>query len=41
VTDEFHPLLMVDSHDHPVALIEEDDVVISFNFLEPTGTRIN
>ena len=33
VTDEFiHPTVMVDAFDQPLAIIEEDDVVIFFNF---------
>jgi 2,3-bisphosphoglycerate-independent phosphoglycerate mutase len=41
VTDEFiHPLVMTDSADKPLATIEEDDVVIFFNFRTDRGREL-
>ena len=41
VTDEFiQPIVMVDENNNPVAKIQEDDVVIFFNFRTDRG-RIN
>jgi 2,3-bisphosphoglycerate-independent phosphoglycerate mutase len=37
----FHPTVVVDEYDQPVATIEEDDVVIFFNFRTDRGKRIN
>jgi 2,3-bisphosphoglycerate-independent phosphoglycerate mutase len=41
VTDEFiHPVIMVDDNDKPLATIEEDDVVIFFNFRTDRGREL-
>ena len=41
VTDEFiHPMVMVDEYDQPLATIEEDDVVIFFNFRTDRGREL-
>jgi 2,3-bisphosphoglycerate-independent phosphoglycerate mutase len=41
VTDEFiEPILMVDSKTHPIATIEDDDVVIFFNFRTDRGREL-
>ena len=41
VTDEFlQPLVMVDENDNPLAKIEEDDVVIFFNFRTDRGREL-
>jgi 2,3-bisphosphoglycerate-independent phosphoglycerate mutase len=41
VTDEFiHPLVMVDENDKPLATIQEDDVVIFFNFRTDRGREL-
>ena len=41
VTDEFiHPIIMVDNNDKPLATIEEDDVVIFFNFRTDRGREL-
>ena len=41
VTDEFlHPLVMVDANSNPLAKIEEDDVVIFFNFRTDRGREL-
>lgn len=42
VTDEFiKPLVVVDSNDKPLALIEEGDVVLCFNFRTDRGREIS
>lgn len=41
VTDEFiKPIVMVDEHQKPVAKIEEDDVIIFFNFRTDRGRQL-
>ncbi|WP_367755136.1 2,3-bisphosphoglycerate-independent phosphoglycerate mutase [Flavobacterium sp. WC2421] len=41
VTDEFiHPIVMVDDNDKPLATIQEDDVVIFFNFRTDRGREL-
>ncbi len=41
VTDEFiHPVIMVDDNNKPLATIEEDDVVIFFNFRTDRGREL-
>ena len=41
VTDEFvNPIVMVDSHDQPLATIQENDVVIFFNFRTDRGREL-
>ncbi len=41
VTDEFiHPMVVVDDNDKPLATIEEDDVVIFFNFRTDRGREL-
>lgn len=41
VTDEFiHPIVMTDSTDKPLATIEEDDVIIFFNFRTDRGREL-
>jgi 2,3-bisphosphoglycerate-independent phosphoglycerate mutase len=41
VTDEFiHPMIVVDDNDKPLATIEEDDVVIFFNFRTDRGREL-
>lgn len=41
VTDEFiKPIVMVDTDDHPIATIQEDDVVIFFNFRTDRGRQL-
>jgi 2,3-bisphosphoglycerate-independent phosphoglycerate mutase len=41
ITDEFiDPIVMVDAVDQPVATIQEDDVVISFNFRTDRGREL-
>jgi 2,3-bisphosphoglycerate-independent phosphoglycerate mutase len=41
VTDEFiHPTVMVDENNIPLAQIEEDDVVIFFNFRTDRGREL-
>jgi 2,3-bisphosphoglycerate-independent phosphoglycerate mutase len=41
VTDEFiHPIVMTDSTDKPLTTIEEDDVVIFFNFRTDRGREL-
>ena len=41
VTDEFiHPIVMVDENDKPLATIQEDDVVIFFNFRTDRGREL-
>src|SRR6478752_9756973 len=41
VTDEFlDPIIMVDSHDKPLATIQENDVVIFFNFRTDRGRQL-
>lgn len=41
VTDEFiQPLIAVDANDKPLAIIEEDDVVIFFNFRTDRGREL-
>ena len=41
VTDEFiKPIVMVDDHNQPVAKIEEDDVIIFFNFRTDRGRQL-
>jgi 2,3-bisphosphoglycerate-independent phosphoglycerate mutase len=41
ITDEFiNPIVMVDANDNPVATIEEDDVVIFFNFRTDRGREL-
>lgn len=41
ITDEFiEPIVITDSHDLPLAKIEEDDVVIMFNFRTDRGREI-
>ncbi|TRW99975.1 2,3-bisphosphoglycerate-independent phosphoglycerate mutase [Flavobacterium gawalongense] len=41
VTDEFiHPMVVVDDNDTPLATIEEDDVVIFFNFRTDRGREL-
>ncbi|CAM2795247.1 2,3-bisphosphoglycerate-independent phosphoglycerate mutase [Flavobacterium frigoris] len=41
VTDEFiHPIVVTDSNDEPLATIEEDDVVIFFNFRTDRGREL-
>jgi 2,3-bisphosphoglycerate-independent phosphoglycerate mutase len=41
VTDEFiNPLLMVDANDKPIATIQDDDVVIFFNFRTDRGREL-
>jgi 2,3-bisphosphoglycerate-independent phosphoglycerate mutase len=42
VTDEFiHPVVMVDENDKPLATIENDDVVIFFNFRTDRGRELS
>ena len=42
ITDEFlQPLIKVDENNQPIALIEEDDVVICFNFRTDRGREIS
>jgi len=41
VTDEFiHPIVMVDDNDKPLGIIQEDDVVIFFNFRTDRGREL-
>jgi 2,3-bisphosphoglycerate-independent phosphoglycerate mutase len=41
ITDEFvKPIVMIDSHHHPVAKIQEGDVVLCFNFRTDRGREI-
>ena len=41
ITDEFiHPIIVVDDNDKPLATIEEDDVVIFFNFRTDRGREL-
>jgi 2,3-bisphosphoglycerate-independent phosphoglycerate mutase len=41
ITDEFiDPIVMVDAVDQPVATIQEDDVVIFFNFRTDRGREL-
>ncbi|HRN44665.1 MAG TPA: 2,3-bisphosphoglycerate-independent phosphoglycerate mutase, partial [Flavobacterium sp.] len=41
VTDEFiHPTVIIDEHDKPLATIEEDDVVVFFNFRTDRGREL-
>jgi 2,3-bisphosphoglycerate-independent phosphoglycerate mutase len=41
ITDEFiKPITMVDEHEKPVAKIEEDDVIIFFNFRTDRGRQL-
>ena len=41
VTDEFiKPIVMVDEHQEPIAKIEEDDVIIFFNFRTDRGRQL-
>jgi 2,3-bisphosphoglycerate-independent phosphoglycerate mutase len=41
ITDEFiEPILMVDSNNNPIATIQEDDVVIFFNFRTDRGREL-
>lgn len=41
ITDEFiHPLTLVDSNDNPIATIQNDDVVIFFNFRTDRGREL-
>lgn len=41
ITDEFiDPIIMVDEHDKPIATIENDDVVIFFNFRTDRGRQL-
>jgi 2,3-bisphosphoglycerate-independent phosphoglycerate mutase len=41
ITDEFiHPLIAVDSNDNPIATIQNDDVVIFFNFRTDRGREL-
>ena len=41
ITDEFiHPIVAVDDNDKPLATIEEDDVVIFFNFRTDRGREL-
>ncbi|WP_430614190.1 2,3-bisphosphoglycerate-independent phosphoglycerate mutase [Flavobacterium sp. JP2137] len=41
VTDEFlEPLIMTDAHDRPVATIQDDDVVVFFNFRTDRGREL-
>ena len=41
VTDEFiHPIVMVDDNDKPLATIQEDDIVIFFNFRTDRGREL-
>ena len=41
VTDEFiHPIVMVDDNDKPLGTIQEDDVVIFFNFRTDRGREL-
>ena len=41
ITDEFvEPMLMVDENNNPIATIEEDDVVIFFNFRTDRGREL-